>query len=66
MKDTYENANFCVCCGEIIPEGRMVCKSCEDGSYSAYKKDPGKRNKRDKKRGRGKRADLDLLDDAWY
>ena len=20
----------CVCCGEIIPEGRQVCKSCED------------------------------------
>lgn len=20
----------CVCCGEIIPEGRMVCPQCED------------------------------------
>ena len=21
--------NRCVCCGEIIPEGRLVCKLCE-------------------------------------
>lgn len=21
--------NFCVCCGAIIPEGRMVCPMCE-------------------------------------
>ena len=21
--------NRCVCCGEIIPEGRQVCKNCE-------------------------------------
>ena len=21
--------NRCVCCGEIIPEGRMVCPNCE-------------------------------------
>lgn len=21
--------NRCICCGEIIPEGRMVCKICE-------------------------------------
>lgn len=21
--------NFCVCCGDIIPEGRMVCPMCE-------------------------------------
>ena len=21
--------NTCVCCGEIIPEGRMVCPRCE-------------------------------------
>ena len=24
MKD-----NRCVCCGQIIPEGRMVCPECE-------------------------------------
>lgn len=23
----------CVCCGEIIPEGRMVCGNCENNSY---------------------------------
>ena len=23
------NADFCVCCGELVPEGRMVCLSCE-------------------------------------
>ena len=22
-------SNYCVCCGEEIPEGRMVCLSCE-------------------------------------
>ena len=21
--------NRCICCGEIIPEGRMVCPNCE-------------------------------------
>lgn len=24
------NADFCVCCGELVPEGRMVCLSCEN------------------------------------
>lgn len=24
------NAERCVCCGEIIPDGRQVCPSCED------------------------------------
>lgn len=23
------NNNRCVCCGEIIPEGRQVCPACE-------------------------------------
>lgn len=26
------NAERCVCCGEIIPEGRMVCPNCEVAS----------------------------------
>ena len=26
-----ENADRCVCCGEIIPEGRQVCPKCEGG-----------------------------------
>lgn len=21
----------CICCGEVIPEGRMVCPNCEAG-----------------------------------
>lgn len=25
-------ADRCVCCGEIVPEGRMVCPSCERGT----------------------------------
>ena len=24
-----DNSNYCVCCGEEIPEGRMVCPACE-------------------------------------
>lgn len=24
--------DICVCCGEPVPEGRMVCRSCETGS----------------------------------
>lgn len=26
-----EADNRCVCCGEIIPEGRMICWGCEKG-----------------------------------
>ena len=29
--DDFENADRCVCCGEIVPEGRQVCPSCETG-----------------------------------
>lgn len=24
------NSDKCVCCGEAIPEGRLVCKKCEE------------------------------------
>lgn len=27
--DKYGTENKCVCCGEIIPEGRQVCVKCE-------------------------------------
>jgi hypothetical protein len=27
----FENADRCVCCGEIVPEGRQVCPGCETG-----------------------------------
>lgn len=29
--DWNTNNNTCVCCGEIIPEGRQVCPKCERG-----------------------------------
>lgn len=25
--------NYCVCCGDIIPEGTMVCPACENEVY---------------------------------
>ena len=28
----------CICCGEIIPEGRQVCPSCESGRKMASEK----------------------------
>lgn len=28
----------CVCCGEIVPEGRQVCPSCEAGDIKSYNK----------------------------
>lgn len=26
------NVNVCICCGEIIPEGRLICLLCEKKS----------------------------------
>lgn len=28
----FARADRCVCCGEIVPDGRMVCPSCERGT----------------------------------
>lgn len=28
--DNDTSSERCVCCGEIIPEGRQVCSSCEE------------------------------------
>lgn len=28
----------CVCCGEIIPEGRQVCPNCERGDTNEKQK----------------------------
>lgn len=28
--EEYYSENRCVCCGEIIPEGRQICKKCEE------------------------------------
>ena len=32
-------ANRCICCGEIIPEGRLVCPQCESKWEKADKVD---------------------------
>ena len=32
--DAFENADRCVCCGKIVPEGRQVCPGCETGGDS--------------------------------
>ena len=26
------DADRCICCGEIVPEGRQVCPQCENGA----------------------------------
>lgn len=31
LETAGEDVNRCVCCGQIIPEGRMVCPTCEKG-----------------------------------
>ena len=32
MRDSRKQKDdFCVCCGEYIPEGRMICPACEGG-----------------------------------
>ncbi len=36
------NADFCVCCGEPVPEGRMVCFSCESQPSQNTTPIPGK------------------------
>lgn len=30
----YNNADRCVCCGDVIPEGRQVCPACEAGEQT--------------------------------
>ncbi len=33
-KRKIDNAEHCICCGEVIPEGRQVCPYCErNGKY---------------------------------
>lgn len=34
------NENICVCCGEIIPEGRQVCWNCENNIIANSLKSP--------------------------
>lgn len=28
----FARVDCCVCCGAVVPEGRMVCPSCERGT----------------------------------
>lgn len=36
-----ENVDTCVCCGNIIPEGRMVCHKCSGTEHNtSYKQRP--------------------------
>lgn len=37
------NGEFCVCCGEEIPEGRQVCYNCE----RKYSNDDNESERRD-------------------
>ena len=32
------DAERCICCGEIIPEGRQICYLCERGENMAHRK----------------------------
>ena len=38
------DADRCVCCGEIIPEGRQVCPQCEGGVEKAKKEEAKNEN----------------------
>lgn len=34
-----DNSDHCVCCGDVIPEGRQVCSACEGGGEIADRSD---------------------------
>ena len=36
------NENRCVCCGAVIPEGRMVCPDCERKAEQEQPRSEGK------------------------
>lgn len=38
--------NYCVCCGEIIPEGRQICPTCEQSCNTDFIQGIGMKNKR--------------------
>lgn len=48
MNINIVNENRCVVCGEVIPEGRIVCWICEHGGYSKLKIENNKREQRRK------------------
>jgi len=33
-----EENNTCICCGEVIPEGRMVCVNCEKKASETFQR----------------------------
>ena len=37
-KRTADNAEHCICCGAVIPEGREVCPTCEALRYKDEKR----------------------------
>jgi hypothetical protein len=39
MEETIINSDTCVCCGDYVPEGRMVCFQCENDPQYALKKE---------------------------
>lgn len=50
-----DDVNRCVCCGAIIPEGRMVCPTCEkDGCVHLWEFDGLIRGQGEKNRLRWK------------
>ena len=47
---TAFNEDRCVCCGEYVPEGRMVCVRCKHGEDRASRDwERKKKSKKDKK-----------------
>lgn len=34
-----ENVDVCVCCGNIVPEGTMVCDKCNGAHQTNYSRD---------------------------
>lgn len=41
-KNRADNSDRCVCCGECVPEGRMVCKNCEEDAMKIDIEQPEK------------------------
>ncbi len=39
MEETILNSDTCVCCGDYVPEGRMVCSQCEKDPQHALRKE---------------------------
>ena len=37
MTTVYTEADTCVICGSYVPEGRMVCKACEEDPFRMIK-----------------------------